>query len=193
MNHSLLPKNVKQKMVQYVLTVVFMLSFLLSGCGYHLRGQVALAPSLKAVALKTEANNLNSLTYEIREQLKNIGADIVPSAPIELYILSLDFKEEAITQSSGYDNTDYQQVATLTWYIVNTKGLALFEPQKIIRTRRYQRNSNHYNSAEYEAAQNRSALQKELVSALISQLAGIKESQLQQIIKTKHADNANDS
>lgn len=118
---------------------LFFLSFILSGCGFHLRGHEPLPPQLHILYLET-ASPYSPLTKQIQQTLNSIGIILVPcaqQAPVTLKILCSDFTQVITSIGSSGQITTYLLTQTITYQLMNCKGCVIHGPLIACTTRTY--------------------------------------------------------
>lgn len=110
---------------------------LLSGCGFHLRGQVPLALPLQRLYLKTQ-DPYGELTRNIKQYLKASGVyltDSVLGADTVLVILR-EYNSEQLLSIGGTQQTrQYNITLTVTFQLTDPYGKILVPPQNVSEVR----------------------------------------------------------
>lgn len=118
--------------------------FLLSGCGFHLRGHEPLPPQLHLLYLQVNAP-YSPLSKELQQILCSNGIQLVPypgAAPVGLQILSDTFGQSITSIGSSQQVTTYFLTYTVTYQLNDANGHALLCPQTIVANRSYSIASN---------------------------------------------------
>lgn len=114
--------------------LLLMLIGLLSGCGFHLRGQVPLAPPMYSLYLQTPAP-YGQLARELKQYLKMSGVKLVDSpaqAETVLAITSEDKNDELISVGGTQQTRQYNLILSVTFEVRDSEGRVLI-PQQLAR------------------------------------------------------------
>lgn len=119
------------------LMVLFMLVISLTGCGFHLRGQMPLATPLHVVYLKTP-NPYGQLAHNLQQSFKMSGTRLVDNPNDATAILNI-LKEETSQQLLGINGSQqtrqYNLILTVTFEVTTPSGQTTVSPQVITETR----------------------------------------------------------
>jgi LPS-assembly lipoprotein len=110
---------------------------LLTGCGFHLRGQVPLAPPLKKIYLQTD-DPYGQLSRNLRQYLKYSGAELTDSPQTADTVLAIlrEFNTEQLLSIGGTQQTrQYNITLTVNFQITDPQGRILVPPQTLSETR----------------------------------------------------------
>lgn len=121
-------------MKKLLLLVVLLL---LNGCGYHLRGPMALGPQLKNLYLQT-ADPYGELAHHVRLYLKMSGVHLAESprnASAILDIQSENTSEQLLNISGTQQVRQYNLILTVTYQVTDQNGRPLIPLQTASETR----------------------------------------------------------
>ena len=119
------------------ITCIFLATLFLSACGFHLRGEAPLSPSLKNLYIQT-ADPYGALTRNLRVYLKTSGVELTDSpqsARTILHIIS-DTQSQQLLSVSGLQQTrQYNLLLTVVFEVTTPKGTILVPPQTLTESR----------------------------------------------------------
>lgn len=110
---------------------ILMLMFLLTACGYHLRGAIQLPEALQKIYVRGASVEL---TNAIATTFRSASGEVVATAAEAGMILNItneDYQRRTISiDSSGFSN-EYNLVYRLTFDLLNNQGRVLIAAQTI--------------------------------------------------------------
>lgn len=115
-----------------IASLVFCLLLLLSGCGFHLRGDIAWPTPLKKIYIQQLPQD-RRLNRELNHQLLAVGADVVPAAmdaPVTLKILSANFNQQANTLNTIAQVQTFNLIYTIWYQLTTASGAIITAPQQ---------------------------------------------------------------
>lgn len=118
---------------------VFLLSLLLAGCGFHLRGYEPIPCQLRILYLQTD-QPYSPLSKKIKQTLQSVGICVVPTrqqAPITLQILCSDFAQAITNVGSSGQVTTYLLTQTISYQLTDSNCRVIQCPQTASTTRTY--------------------------------------------------------
>ncbi|MDX1901493.1 MAG: LPS assembly lipoprotein LptE [Gammaproteobacteria bacterium] len=112
------------------------LMFLLTSCGFHLRGAVNPSPELKQVYIQT-ATPYDEITRAIRNSLQLSGVNITSreNARVILAILNVQQSQQQTNVSSTQQTRQFNLNYSITFQLLDVKGNAIITPQSVSETR----------------------------------------------------------
>lgn len=119
-----------------VLWVLFAI-LLLSGCGFHLQGEMQLVPPLHRIYLQTQ-DPYGYLARNLREYLKMSHVYLAPTpgeASTILTILQDESSQELLSVSSTQQTRQYNLRVTVVFEINDPRGWTIVGPQTLSETR----------------------------------------------------------
>jgi len=115
---------------------------LLSACGYHLRGNIALPDSLKRVYLSNASAELNAAALSVYKSASGELVKTASAAQLVIKIIDEHYQRRSIsTGSTGYSN-EYELNYRLQFELVNNQGKQLAERQTIEQSKNYYNDQN---------------------------------------------------
>ena len=114
-----------------------LLIFLLTSCGFHLRGFVDMPSWLDSVAIVIENANVG-LRPALRQQLEANHVMVNPSSAQANYLLIIEqdnFSQQIISISASTTPRQYQMIYTVTFRLQNRKGKPIL-PSNIVTVSR---------------------------------------------------------
>ncbi len=143
---------------------------LISGCGFHLRGNFSLPKSLSSVSLSgTDQDFIESLTNELERN----GAAVVISqtGTTQLDITNLQYLSSVSKTDAQGRATGYTYYYNLDYSVVSGNGETLQPPTAISQTRTQEYDPNQELLAEQEAEFLREEMEKDLILQLLRRLS----------------------
>jgi len=107
--------------------LILLAVFLLSGCGYHLRGAYALPGELKKVYL---AGGSGQLRDQFKQIMKASSGELLAApagAGIVVKVSGEDFRRRALSLSSRGKSNEFELLYHLEYELANDKNVALTE------------------------------------------------------------------
>jgi LPS-assembly lipoprotein len=131
--------------MKIIYSLFFIVScFLLTGCGFHLRGHEPLPTELHTMYVKSD-NPYGAFTKLLERTLHGIGVTLVQEptqAPYTLQILSEDFSQQLTSQGASGQLSTYLLVYTVSYQLVNANGTIIKMPSNVTATRSYSAAAN---------------------------------------------------
>jgi LPS-assembly lipoprotein len=112
---------------------VFLLTALLTGCGFHPRGNMQLAPPLKNLYLESH-EPYSELSRNIKEYLKNSHVTLAASpsdAPSILEIIQESNSQQLLSVGGTQQTRQYNLNLSVTFQVTTPKGLVLIPAQTV--------------------------------------------------------------
>ncbi len=153
------------------------LVLVLGACGFHLRGTMDIAPSLKTLVLQGNAQPFQRI---LKNSLERNGITLSAMAPYTITILSLNENEQLSSTSGGNIVTDYELTATLKWQLSDSFGTVLIPEQTMIQKGTYLRHENSFNASQSAKQELWSDLENSLAMNLTRRIVSLSESELQE-------------
>jgi len=154
------------------LTLVFAL-LLLSGCGFHLRGNIDLPADLKQMHVQG-TSKYSGLGLELRRSLKTNGVEVVDeinSAQVVLRISSPAYTRRLLSVLGDSGKVaEYELSYSLDISLHDRKGSILLAPQTLRQLRDYTFDSDGVLGKGNEEARLRKDMERDLVRQVLSRL-----------------------
>ncbi len=151
------------------------LVLVLGACGFHLRGTMDIAPSLKTLTVQGNAQSFQRI---FRQSLERTGITLSSMAPYTITILSLSESEQLSSTSGGNIVTDYELTATLKWQMNNSYGTVLIPEQTMTQKGTYLRHENSFNASQSAKQELWNDLENNLAANLTRRIASLSEGEL---------------
>lgn len=146
---------------------------LLSGCGFHLRGDIDLPAGLQQMHVQGAAKN-TAIGLELRRSLQTSGVNIVnevSAAQVILKVSSPAFERRLLSVSgTSGKTTEYELIYTLNVSLQDRKGKVLLAPQKLRQLRDYTYDQNNVLGKGDEQSRLRVDMQRDLVRQILNRL-----------------------
>lgn len=130
------PASVIRRGLSYPLLLLLVVTAL-SGCGFHLRGGVALAPVLEDAYLKSK-NPYSGVSAVLRSELQTAGARLVndpQQASVIIHILGSRSLRRVLSVGKGAKASEYELFEEVTFSLEDTQGKELLPVQTLKITR----------------------------------------------------------
>ncbi len=150
-----------------VLTMIALLT-LVSGCGFQLRGVIAIPDQLKVLHLK--GNNTSALYQAVEQYLQSSGVELVDSpeqAPYQIELLNEKLDRRSASLNSRAKIEEYELRTTLTYTVRDDKGETLIKPTQIFTERTYGYDENNVNATTAEEVLLRQEMRENLAGQLV--------------------------
>ncbi|OGT34950.1 MAG: hypothetical protein A3F11_06260 [Gammaproteobacteria bacterium RIFCSPHIGHO2_12_FULL_37_14] len=151
----------------------FFFTLSLTACGFHLQGEMQLAPALHRLYLQTNdpyghlANNLRQFLKASKVQLVSSPA----SASTILTIIRDESSQELLSVSGTQQTRQYNLRVTVVFEISDPNGIPLVNPQTLTETRAITVQSNQILGSSNEANLFYQQMRRNLAYAIMNRLA----------------------
>ena len=161
-------------MRQPLLCLVFGCVMLMSGCGFHLRGQAPLPPSLAAPFLET-GDHYTPLYAALEARLRSAGAKLStdPAGASAVIHLHKDETSRELLSVTARNTPGEFEVYYTVEYSVSAGGRELLARQRVTLTRDFSYDETAVLAKEHEEQSLREALADELAGLMLRRLAAL--------------------
>lgn len=152
-----------------ILSFVFILSIVVSACGFHLRGQLPLSETVDVLYIDADEGEFKS---QLIDSLESSGATVVEDLATAKAILQIkdEYTErEALTVDANGKASSYKLYYTVK-YVVADSQQELLKQGSVVEQRQYDFEIGQAVRQESEEAELTEEMRKELVIKLIRQL-----------------------
>lgn len=121
---------------------VLLMALIISGCGFHLRGDIVLPPLYERVHIVTKG--YSNVGNELAEALRNVGSKIVPTpeaATSVVTLLSSGTQRKALNVA-GKAVREYELQLSISFVVQDHEGAQLAEQQTVSVIRNFQNDPN---------------------------------------------------
>jgi LPS-assembly lipoprotein len=127
----------------YPLFFSLFFSFMLSACGFQLRGYGDFALPFHTISLEA-SQPYSNFTKELQRTLESMGVHPTRATPtsIRLQILAQNFSSTTTSLGNAGQTTTYLLAYTVLFKVIDCKGHVLLAPQQIRATRTFSITSN---------------------------------------------------
>ena len=149
-----------------------LLCLLLSSCGFHLRGLLALPPNFQHVYLVLPSNG-HSFEIKLKEQLQAYhvkSAESAQHAAYQIVIDSLNYTRQISNISSSTTPRQFQLTYTVDYHLVDEHGVTLIPARQLISNRLVSMNSERLLGSNYEEEFFKSEMEQELASQILTSI-----------------------
>ena len=158
--------------------LILFLSFALSSCGYHLRGQVILPSWLNGIYIKNESG-LRTLNSTLENQFKQQDIKVYEELILARYTLDItyaDFQQHIISVSSSTTPRQYQLVLLIDFSVKQNNGLTVLPSKRVMVIRQVTINNNRILGSNFEENTIKREMQREAAYLILNH---IKDAKLQ--------------
>ncbi len=116
----------------------------LAGCGFHLRGPVALPPAYQTVYIQSN-DSYNDLALQLRQGLYEIGAKVLPTpdnAQLNIVIISENQTQYITSIASNSQISVSTVIYTVQFKVTDADNKTLLGPRTVHAMRSYSQNTN---------------------------------------------------
>lgn len=160
-------------MVMRSLAVSLIAGILISGCGFHLRGNLPLSDTLKLVAVESSDN---ALRQEMIEALENAGASVLEDAATARAVIKLhdvQYQRNVRTLDTRGKVNGYRLVYIVRYSVTGQDGTELRKSKQLRLERDFNFDSNQLLQAENEEQVLREDMIKDMAQRIMRQLSTI--------------------
>ena len=172
-----------KKIWHHTLAFTFLL-FLLTGCGFHLRGHEPLPPQLRIMYFEPNSP-YTALTKELRHSLQSMKITLVDSAkqaPVTLKVISDKFNQAVTSVGASGQTSTYVITYTVTFQLLDSHGNPIIPTQTASSVHSYSIMTNQYLGGLSYQSSLQSQMQREAVYQILDRLRSYNTRQaLQQI------------
>lgn len=150
----------------------FFIIALLTGCGFHLRGNVSLNPHIKKIFLQTE-NPYGQLARHLRNAFNTSGITVTKTAQdadIILVILNEQQSEQQTNVSATQQTRQYTLISSINFTAQSPTHKTIIAPQTVSETRTVTTQSNTTLASSNEVTTLYQQMQAALVFDIMSRL-----------------------
>lgn len=154
------------------LSLFLLFSFIIAGCGFHLRGNVNLPTALKQLFIHS-SNPYGPVTLQLKQILGHSGATLEEQPGPGIITLDLSnerYNQTTFSQSASSKTNQYTLYFALDYELQNNKGETLYGPKTIQTQGNYTVNEDAILTTSTQEDALRTELQKQAVYQLIEQL-----------------------
>lgn len=148
----------------------------IAGCGFQLRGAVAVPDSMKLMYVQG-INVQQGLGLELKRGLKQNGIQVVDDYEKDsavLTVLENKFERRVLSVGNNAKVSEYELYSMLKFKVTDGQGKLLIEPQQVEAIRDYQFDQTQVLSSDGEEAILREQLNDQLVQSLLRRLSAVK-------------------
>lgn len=146
---------------------------LLSGCGFHLRGNIDLPADLKTMHVQG-ASKYSDFGVELRRNLRSNGVEVVDSASAAKVVLKISnsvYNRRLLTASGATGKVaEYELLYTLIVSLHDRKGTQLLAPQRLRQLRDYTFDRDSVLGKSNEEASLRKDMERDMARQVLNRL-----------------------
>lgn len=151
---------------------LFLFLGILTGCGFHLRGNIKLDDNFKRMVINSD-NPYGEITLQLKQILGHSGVELEENPGPQIITLALKnerYHTTTFSQSASSKTTQYTLVLELDYTLEDDKGKALYGPKTISTQANYTVNQDAVLTTTTQEDITRVSLQKQAVYLLLQQL-----------------------
>ena len=153
------------------------LAFLMTACGFHLRGTGTTQMALNE--LNFEARDaLSPLGKQVKESLANNKVQVSSSAPFTLYVGPEETTQRTASFTAGTRSAEYTLTSAVSYELRSGNFPSLLQDRVEVQ-RTYAHNQNNVTGSGQEAALLREEMRRDLVMQLMMRLQAVTSTQLE--------------
>ncbi|MBY0377435.1 MAG: hypothetical protein K2Q33_02575 [Gammaproteobacteria bacterium] len=155
----------------YALLLILLVS-VISGCGFHLRGNIKLGSNFKQMYIASDSP-YGPITLQLKQILSHSGVELEDKPGPQIITLSLKnerYRTTTFSQSASSKTTQYTLVLDLDYSLTNNKGDILYGPKTISTQANYTVNQDAVLTTSTQEDITRTSLQRQAVYLLLQQL-----------------------
>ena len=146
---------------------------LITACGFHLRGDLPLAPPLQSMYIQS-SDPYGTLVKELEQSLKMSGVKLAatpPAAQTVLVILHDEPTQKLLSVSGTQQTRQYQLTVTVTFEVNTPSGRTIVPPQALAESRVITIQSNQILGSSNEANLYYQQMRRTLASSMLYRLS----------------------
>ena len=170
--------NKLSRIIRYGL--ILLLSLLCTSCGFHLQGNLQLAPPLHRMYLQTP-DPYGHFARDLTQYLKMSNVSLMPSstsADTTLIILQDESSQSLIGVNGTQQTRQYVLRVTIAFEITDRKGLTIVPRQELNETQSITIQSNQILGSSNQANLYYQQMRRRLAAALMNRIASVEISNL---------------
>jgi LPS-assembly lipoprotein len=152
------------------------LAFLMTACGFHLRGTGTTQMALNELNFAAR-DALSPLGKQVKESLINNKVNVSNSAPFTLYVGAEEHSQRTASYTAGTRSAEYT-ITSATTYELRAGNLPSLIRDRVEVQRTYAYNQNNVTGSGQEAALLREEMRRDLVMQLMMRLQAVTPAQL---------------
>ena len=157
--------------------IVLGLAFLMTACGFHLRGTGTTQMALNELNF-TARDALSPLGKMVKESLVNNKVQVSSSAPFTLYVGPEETTQRTASFTAGTRSAEYTLTTAVSYELRSGKLPTLLQ-DRIEVQRTYAHNQNNVTGSGQEEALLREEMRRDLVMQLMMRLQAVTPTQLE--------------
>ncbi len=152
------------------------LAFLMTACGFHLRGTGTTQMALNELNFAAR-DALSPLGKQVKESLVNNKVKVSSNAPFTLYVGAEETSQRTASFTAGTRSAEYT-LTSATTYELRSGSLPALIQDRVEVQRTYAHNQNNVTGSGQEAALLREEMRRDLVMQLMMRLQAVTPAQL---------------
>lgn len=155
------------------------LAFLMTACGFHLRGTGTTQMALNELSFEAR-DALSPLGKHVKESLTNNKVQVSSGAPFTLYVGPEETTQRTASFTAGTRSAEYTLTTAIS-YELRSGNLPALLQDRIEVQRTYAHNQNNVTGAGQEEALLREEMRRDLVMQLMMRLQAVTPAQLESL------------
>ena len=160
-------------MNKHLLLAAMVAAISLSGCGWHLRGQLPLSESINVLMVESEPSNFRDMLIDALEDANATVVDDFQSAKAVVRIIDEDYIREVRTLDNRGKVNGYTLIYTISYQVVDANGVSIRNTRSLTERADYNFDPVLVLGLEVEELEIREGMEEELVQRILRQLNSI--------------------
>ncbi|MCZ2720796.1 hypothetical protein O1D97_03840 [Marinomonas sp. 15G1-11] len=158
------------------LSMVLAFTFILSACGFHLRGSTPISPALQNIVINSQSG-LIVFDQALNSALRRAGINVVNSGTpatgdaFELMVNPLSSQETILGTASNNDVLQLERQLTTHYFIRQANGKSLYGPRRISTSKLFTEQDASVNTKEASDADALNDMAEDLAEKLLLDLS----------------------
>ena len=152
-----------------IITLFLLNALLVShGCGFHLRGSVALPDTLHTLSVET-LENAPELNRILQKSLLSAGVNVIADAPYKVVLIDERFSRRVTAVNADTKASEYEMREVLIFSLQNREGIPVTEEQHVTVIKNYAYELDQVSGKQREEDLLRTEMRKEAVVKMMRQ------------------------
>lgn len=151
-----------------IVTLFLLIALLSHGCGFRLRGSVALPEALHSMSLET-LENAPELNRILQKSLHSAGVNVIADAPYKVVLIDERFSRRVTAVNADAKASEYELREVLIFSLQNREGIAVTEEQHVTVIKNYAYELDQVSGKQREEDLLRTEMRKEAVVKMMRQ------------------------
>ena len=160
-------------MNRHLILAAIVAAISLSGCGWHLRGQLPLSESINVLMVDSEPGNFHDILVDALEDANATVVNDFQSAKAVVRIIDEEYIREVRTLDNRGKVNGYTLIYTISYEVVDANGVSIRNIRSLTERADYNFDPVLVLGLEMEELEIREGMEEELVQRILRQLNSI--------------------